>query len=63
MDGAGTYAITRAEVDERVGGHFRIWHADPRDPAGGFDGELAELVPDQRIVFRWGFAGPQRRDG
>jgi uncharacterized protein YndB with AHSA1/START domain len=60
----GSYAVTRAEVDERVGGHFRIWHADPSGTAaGGFDGELAELVPDQRIVFRWGFVGPRRRDG
>jgi uncharacterized protein YndB with AHSA1/START domain len=60
----GTYAITRAEVDERVGGHVRIWHADPSGtPAGGFDGELAELVPGQRLVFRWGFVGPRGRDG
>lgn len=60
----GAYAVTRAEVDERVGGHVRIWHADPSGTAaGGFDGELAELVPDQRIAFRWGFVGPQGRDG
>ena len=60
----GAYAVTRAEVDERAGGHFRIWHADPTGTAGGgFDGELAELVPGQRIAFRWGFVGPQRRDG
>jgi uncharacterized protein YndB with AHSA1/START domain len=60
----GSYAITRAEVDERVGGHFRVWQADPSGtPAGGFDCELTELVPDQRIVFRWGFVGPQGRDG
>ena len=60
----GTYTVTRAEVDERVGGHFRIWHADPSGTAaGGFDSELTELVPGQRIVFRWGFVGPQRRDG
>lgn len=60
----GTYAVTRAEVDERVGGHYRIWHTDPSGTAaGGFDCELAELVPDQRIVFRWGFVGAQRRDG
>ena len=60
----GTYAVTRAEVDERVGGHYRIWHADPSGTeVGGFDGELAELVPGQRIVFRWGFVGPERRGG
>jgi uncharacterized protein YndB with AHSA1/START domain len=60
----GAYSVTRAEVDERVGGHFRIWHADPSGTvAGGFDGELAELIPDQRLVFRWGFVGPQWRDG
>jgi uncharacterized protein YndB with AHSA1/START domain len=31
--------------------------------AGGFDSELVELVPDGRIVWRWGFVGPQRREG
>ena len=60
----GSYAVTRAEVDERVGGHYRIWHADPSGTEiGGFDCELTELVPGQRIVFRWGFVGPERRDG
>jgi uncharacterized protein YndB with AHSA1/START domain len=60
----GTYTVTRAEVDEQAGGHFRIWHADPSGTAaGGFDSELAELIPGQRIVFRWGFVGPQWRDG
>lgn len=60
----GTFAVTRAEVDERVGGHFRIWHADPSGIAiGGFECELAELVPGQRIVFRWGFVGPERQGG
>jgi uncharacterized protein YndB with AHSA1/START domain len=58
------YAVTRAEADERAGGHVRIWHADPSGTAaGGYDGELAELVPGQRMVFNWGFVGPQRRDG
>jgi uncharacterized protein YndB with AHSA1/START domain len=27
---------------------------------GGFDSELLELVPNQRIVFRWRFVGPER---
>ena len=29
----------------------------------GFDGELVELVPDERLVVRWEFVGPQRSDG
>jgi uncharacterized protein YndB with AHSA1/START domain len=59
----GALTVTRAEVDERVGGHYRIWQAESGAAAGGFDCELAELVPHQRIVFRWGFVGPERRDG
>ncbi len=31
--------------------------------AGGFECELLELVPDQRLVFRWGFVGPERTHG
>ena len=59
----GTLTVTRAEVDERPGGRYRIWQAESGTAAGGFDCELAELVPGQRIVFRWGFVGPERRDG
>jgi uncharacterized protein YndB with AHSA1/START domain len=58
----GTMTVSRAEVDERVGGHYRIWHADASGAEiGGFDCELTELVPGQRIGFRWGFVGPDRR--
>jgi uncharacterized protein YndB with AHSA1/START domain len=59
----GGLEVTRAEVDERPGGHFRIWHADAGAEIGGFECELLELVPDQRIVFRWGFVGPDRAGG
>ena len=59
----GTYAVTRVEVEERAGGHYRIWQADAGSEVGGFDCELAELIPNQRIVFRWGFVGPERRGG
>jgi uncharacterized protein YndB with AHSA1/START domain len=55
--------VTRAEVDERVGGHFRIWHASAEGDVGGFEAELLELVPGERIVFRWGFVGPDRLSG
>ncbi|HEX8033630.1 MAG TPA: SRPBCC domain-containing protein [Ktedonobacterales bacterium] len=59
----GGLEVTRVEIDERVGGHYRVWQADSGSDVGGFDCELLELVPDQRIVYRWGFVGPERRDG
>ncbi len=56
----GTYEATRVEVDERVGGRYRIWHANAGASVGGFECEILELVPDRRIAWRWGFAGPDR---
>ena len=55
--------VTRAEVDERVGGRYRIWHAGAEGEVGGFECELLELVPSERIVLRWGFVGPDRLAG
>ena len=54
-------SVGRAEVDARVGGHLRVWQmsADGED-LGGFDCEVLELVPDERIVFGWRFVGPDR---
>ncbi len=59
----GGLEVKRVEIDERVGGYYRVWHADSGSDVGGFDCELLELVPDQRIVFRWGFVGPERKAG
>jgi uncharacterized protein YndB with AHSA1/START domain len=59
----GNLQAARVEIDERVGGHYRIWHAESSSDVGGFDAELLELVPDQRIVWRWGFVGPKRSEG
>ena len=50
----------RVEVDERVGGHYRIFHVGDEGDLGGFESELLELVPDERIVFLWRFVGPDR---
>ncbi|HKE80045.1 MAG TPA: SRPBCC domain-containing protein [Solirubrobacteraceae bacterium] len=55
----GDLEATRVEVDARVGGAYRVWHGD----AGGFEAEILELVPGERIAFRWGFVGPDRLDG
>ena len=57
------YEVTRVEVDERVGGRYRVWHADAGTPAGGFEAEILELAPPERIAWRWGFAGPDRENG
>jgi uncharacterized protein YndB with AHSA1/START domain len=57
------FDVSRAEVDARVGGRFRIWHADHGVEMGGFECEILELVPDERLVFRWGFVGPERTAG
>ena len=59
----GRQEVTRVEIDERAGGAWRTWKADDDVIVGGFDCELVELVPDRRLVFRWGFIGPQRRQG
>ena len=59
----GGLEVDRVDVDERVGGHFRIWQTEAGSAAGGFDCELIELVVDRRLVFRWGFVGPERSDG
>lgn len=59
----GSLEVASAEVDERVGGLFRIRQSDAGVVGGGFDAEILELVPDERIVWRWGFVGPQGSDG
>jgi uncharacterized protein YndB with AHSA1/START domain len=55
--------VAWVEVDERIGGYYRIWQENAGGNIGGFDCELLELVPSERIVWRWGFVGPARADG
>jgi uncharacterized protein YndB with AHSA1/START domain len=58
---ARSMSVTRAEVDERPGGRLSIWQADATgEAAGGFESEIVELVPHERLVFSWRFVGPQR---
>ena len=59
----GSFDARLAEVDARVGGHLRIWHAQKGTDMGGFEAEILELVPGERLVFRWGFVGPLRAAG
>jgi uncharacterized protein YndB with AHSA1/START domain len=59
----GGLEVTRAEVQERAGGRYRIWQGGADGEVGGFECELLELDPPRRIVFRWGFVGPRRAAG
>ncbi|MGA2303189.1 MAG: SRPBCC domain-containing protein [Acidimicrobiales bacterium] len=54
----GSYEVTGVEIDERVGGRYRIRQANEGVDVGGFDCQILELVADRRIVWHWGFAGP-----
>lgn len=55
------FTVRKAEVDERVGGRVRIWHADGAgNDVGGAEAEIVELIPGQRIVLHWQFVGPDR---
>jgi uncharacterized protein YndB with AHSA1/START domain len=55
--------VTDVEVDARVGGHFRVWQGQAGETTGGFEAEILELVPGERIVFKWGMVGPNLLDG
>ena len=59
----GSMTMTRAEIEEWPGGSYRIWQEDSGREVGGFEAELLELVPGERLVFRWGFVGPERTEG
>lgn len=59
----GGFSVSRAEIEPRIGGHFRIWHVESGTDVGGFECEIVDLVPNERIVFRWGFVGPERTAG
>ena len=50
----------RAEVQERPGGRWAVWHADAGDDIGGLEAEISELVPNERIVMKHYFVGPDR---
>lgn len=59
----GDMSVSQVEVDERVGGRYRIWQEHHGVAKGGCEGEILELIPDQRIVLRWGWAGPEHDAG
>jgi uncharacterized protein YndB with AHSA1/START domain len=59
----GHLEVMHVEVQERVGGRYRILQGYRGEPGGGCEGEVLELVPNERIVLRWGWCGPERGAG
>ena len=58
----GSIKAVKAEVDERAGGHYRVWQEQDGVPGGGFDADILEIVPDRKLVFGWRFVGPERME-
>lgn len=57
----GDMKVTRAEVDERVGGRFSIFQEDASAAGvGGMEATILELVPNERLAFDWRFVGVNR---
>jgi uncharacterized protein YndB with AHSA1/START domain len=57
----GSMSVKRVEADERVGGTYHIFQANADgEDVGGFEWEVLELVPAERIVFQFRFVGPER---
>jgi uncharacterized protein YndB with AHSA1/START domain len=51
----GSYVVTVATVEERVGGVHRIEMLAPDGERHAFDSVIEELVPDERLVLRFKF--------
>lgn len=59
----GDMEVSHVDVEERVGGRYRIWQAYRGESRGGCEGEVLELVSNERIVLRWGWSGPDHDAG
>jgi uncharacterized protein YndB with AHSA1/START domain len=57
--GPGPVTVTRVEADARVGGGYRIEMENAGTKYVTF-GEYLEVVPNRKLVFTWGWEGPNR---
>ncbi len=59
----GNMSVSIAEVDLRVGGQFKIGMFDPDDEnTATVTGEYVEVKTNKRLVYTWGWEGPDRYD-
>jgi uncharacterized protein YndB with AHSA1/START domain len=48
----------KAEIEPRLGGHYRVAHSATGQRVGGFDATIVEMDRPNRLVFDWGMVGP-----
>ena len=56
----GAMTVPSAEVDARVGGSYRIQMKNADDETFTTTGVYKEIVPNEKLVFSWGWEGPER---
>jgi uncharacterized protein YndB with AHSA1/START domain len=59
----GRRIVSGSAVEPRVGGFLLVEQSLDDKPIGGFYAEFTEIVPDAKLVFNWGFMGPELRSG
>jgi uncharacterized protein YndB with AHSA1/START domain len=57
--GPGPVTVTRVTADAKVGGSYRIEMDNAGTKYVTF-GEYLEVVPNRKLVFTWGWEGPNR---
>lgn len=58
----GEMTVPLAEVDARVGGQYRIQMKNKDDETFTTSGEYQEIIPNEKLVFTWGWEGPERHE-
>lgn len=58
----GDMTVPIAELDARPDGQYRIQMKNSKDETFTTIGQYQEIVPDEKLVFTWGWEGPEREE-
>ena len=56
----GNMTVPNADIHARVGGSYRIRMLEPDGQSHITYGNYQEIVPNEKLVFTWGWEGPNR---
>ncbi len=56
----GDKSVAMADVNAKVGGNYRIQMQDPDGTTYTTRGDYKEIIPNEKLVFSWGWEGPDR---